>query len=79
MGDRERLNQWMEQNRHNCRTLAEMTGETRQSVYGFTSGNRPISDGFKWRFAAAFGLDQAQRVFADASQAEPLPGDLIPV
>ena len=61
--DSERLNTWMRERGFNYRTLAEVTGDTYSLIYMMAKGQRDVNDAFKWRFASAFGWDEAQRVF----------------
>ena len=57
------LAEWMEHNGFTNRTLAGELGFTYDLLYAVTNGKRPISDGFRWRFAQRFGWDVAQSIF----------------
>lgn len=63
MNEKERLNQWMEARGFDTKTLAAATGDSFSSIYMITKGNRDVNDAFKWRFALAFGWDEAIQIF----------------
>lgn len=65
MSEKQRLIQWMEENGHNYRTLADATGDTYSTIHMMTKGDRAISDAFKWRFQKTFGHEEAFKVFGE--------------
>ena len=60
------LVEWMERNAYTNRTLADSLGFTYDLLYKVTSGERPVSEGFRWRFAQRFGWNEAVAIFGDA-------------
>lgn len=67
MTKQERLLQWMREKGFNMETLAQATGDSYSSIYMMTKGGRSLNDAFKWRFALAFGWEEASRIFDSAS------------
>jgi transcriptional regulator with XRE-family HTH domain len=65
MSDKQRLRQWMEQNGYDYRSLAAATGDTRTSIHMMVYGNRSVNQAFMWRFANAFGFNEAKKVFVE--------------
>jgi len=63
MNEKERLNQWMQARGFDTKTLAAATGDSFSGIYMITKGDREVNDAFKWRFALAFGWDEATQVF----------------
>lgn len=67
--DRDRLLRWMQERDMDIEALGAATGDTYSALFlmlraeGRTA--RPIGVKFIWRFAHAFGLDEAAKVFAD--------------
>ncbi len=59
------LKTWMRNNNFTNSSLAERLGISYESVYKIAEDIRPVSNGFKWRFTQAFGLETAQSIFAD--------------
>lgn len=60
----EQLNAWMHANGHTNTTLATAMGYSYEYIYKLTQGERPVTEGFRWRFAQTFGWDEAQRLFS---------------
>lgn len=63
MNEKERLTQWMQEKGFDTDTLAAATGDSFSSIYMITKGDRKVNDAFKWRFAVAFGWQEASQVF----------------
>lgn len=59
------LRVWMEQQGLTNGQVAKKTGYSREQVWRLATGERPITEGFKWRFAETFGIDTALAVFGD--------------
>ncbi len=57
------LQKWMKAQGLTAPQVARRMGYDRVLVWRFATGERPISDGFKWRFAETFGSDTAAQVF----------------
>lgn len=70
MNETQRLKQWIDEHGFDVARLAEVTGDSYSNVYLMTTGRRPINDGFRWRFAVAFGWQEASHVF-DVAVVEP--------
>lgn len=68
MSELERLKRWMQENDLDYRSLANATGDTYSAIHMMTNGKREINGAFKWRFAEAFGHDEAKKVFGEQSQ-----------
>lgn len=68
MNEVERLRKWMDETGHTMPSLAKAINLSYDGVYqalnvrGVTGR---VSNGFKWRFTQAFGLETAQSIFAD--------------
>lgn len=69
MKEKERLLRWMQERGFDTQTLADATGDTFSTIHMITKGDRRVNDAFKWRFAVAFGWDEAAKVF-DVPQAQ---------
>lgn len=67
------LKTWMEQQGLNNSALARRMGVSYELVYKIVEGQRPVSDGFKWRFSQTFGADVAESIFGNRPQPEPAP------
>lgn len=65
MDEKQRLNQWMEVNGLDYRSLAEATGDTYSNIHMMTKGNRAVSDAFKFRFWRTFGQEATISVFGE--------------
>lgn len=63
MDERERLLQWMQEKGFSTSSLAESTGDAFSNIHMMLKGDRKLNDAFKWRFAVAFGWDEAVTVF----------------
>lgn len=59
------LAEWMERNGYSNRTLAEALGFSYDLLYKVTSGERPVSEGLRWRFAQRFGWEEAVALFGE--------------
>lgn len=68
----EQLTTWMQSNGHTNCSLAMAMGYSYEYIYKLTTGERPVTEGFRWRFARTFGWEEVQRVFGDA-ESEPIP------
>lgn len=63
MNDKQRLLQWMHDNGYSTRSLAAKIGVSHTGIHYMTSGDRPVSDAFKWRFKKVFGAEIADSLF----------------
>ena len=62
----EQLIEWMQLNGHTNSSLAAAMGYSYEYIYKLAAGERPVTEGFRWRFAKTFGWEEAQRVFGEA-------------
>lgn len=65
------LKNWMETQELSNSALARRMGVSYELVYKIVEGQRPVSDGFKWRFSQTFGADVAESIFGKRSELEP--------
>lgn len=65
MAPNDKLKQWMDEQGHDYRSIADATGDTYSAVHMMVNGKREISDGFKWRFATAFTQTVAESLFGE--------------
>lgn len=63
MPDSERFSAWMKEKGFSTNSLAEAMNESYSTIWFIANGERPASDGFKWRFALTFGYEEATRLF----------------
>lgn len=63
---------WMQSVGHTNSSLAVAMGYSYEYIYKLTAGERPVTEGFRWRFAQKFGWQEAERVFAE-NLATPTP------
>lgn len=68
MTEQEILLHFMQERGFDFESLAAATGDSRSSIYMITRGGRPVNDAFKWRFAQAFGWEEAERLFGKPIQ-----------
>ena len=64
----EELRKWMEQNKVSNSDLAERLGLSYNYIYLIVNGQRDITDTFRWRFAQAYGYDEATRLFTQPTE-----------
>jgi plasmid maintenance system antidote protein VapI len=57
------LKVWMDEKGYSNRQLAQELNLSYDIIYKMSTGKRPITDGFKWRFFQRFGLEEASRIF----------------
>lgn len=65
----EQLTAWMQAHGHTNSSLAAAMGYSYEYIYKLTQGERPVTEGFRWRFSQTFGWEEAERLF----NAEPTP------
>jgi len=65
MGERKRLLAWLEKQKMPQAELARQLGFSEIYVWKISSGDKPITDAFKWRFAQTFGFDVAEQLFGE--------------
>lgn len=65
MEPREKLQLWMDENGHSKTTLAKALGLSYAFIYKITEGRdgKYMTDTFKFRFIARFGMEEASKVF----------------
>ena len=68
----EQLQKWMKAQGLTSPQVAKKMHYSRELVWRVSTGERPISDGFKWRFSETFGAQAASEVFGTTSQPEPV-------
>ena len=59
------LAKWMDAMQIGDQELANKLGINRSYVALMRTGRRNMSDGFRWRFANAYGFDQARRILGE--------------
>lgn len=64
----EELRKWMEQNKVSNSDLAERLGLSYNYIYLIVNGQRDITDTFRWRFAQAYGYEEATRLFTQPAE-----------
>lgn len=62
----ENLRDWMNRNEMSNTQVAKRMGIGRELVWRFVTGERPVTERFKWRFVETFGIDAAIEVFGDS-------------
>lgn len=68
MEPRERLTTWMAAHHMTKEDLAAAVGLSSNMIWRITSGNREVSDNFRWRFGKTFGFDTALRLLEDEEE-----------
>ena len=63
MTENEKLRQWLNENNKKIVDLADAIGWSYNYVANMVSGNKPLTDGFRWRFGEVYGFEAAQAVF----------------
>lgn len=69
----ESLERWAAAKGFDIDELAAVMDESYSTIYRMFKQQRPVNDAFKWRFAKAFGWDEAQNVFESQSLHESYP------
>lgn len=59
------LKKWMDENKIDVRSLADLLSFNQSSIYKFLIGNRPASWEFKHRFAVIYGIEKATEIFGE--------------
>lgn len=57
------LREWMKANNFDVKTLAEHLGINPFTIYKFLNGERAASDGFRLKFADAYGMEMQRQIF----------------
>ncbi len=65
METKDRLVAWMHDKGMKQKDLAKALGFETSYISMIVSGQRVITDAFRWRFAQAFGFDVAAELFGD--------------
>lgn len=65
------LRAWMEAHAYTIRQLADRMGISYDGVYQALKVRESCSPEFKWRFAEAFGWEEAERVFGVERTSQP--------
>lgn len=78
MNEVTRLHAWMEKHAYTKRQLADRMGMSYDGVYQTLKVRKSCSPEFKWRFAEAFGWEEAQSIFGtqQAPSSKPVPHPL---
>ena len=65
--ENERLDAWMVLEGYDYKGLAERLGFDPSYVWYIRAGHRPVTESFRWRFAAEFGFELAAKLFGGDS------------
>lgn len=68
MNDNERILAWMKERNIGNSELAAALGISYDLAYKVTTGQRIVTDAFKWQFQQAYGYEEASRLFAQPQQ-----------
>ena len=69
MTPKENLATWMKFNGYGAVALGQELGVTSNYIYYLLSGERTISDSFRWKFSQLVGYETAQRVLGEGQHA----------
>lgn len=68
MTENERILAWMKERNIGNSELAAAMGISYDLAYKVTTGQRIITDTFRWRFAQAYGYEEATRLFTQPTE-----------
>jgi plasmid maintenance system antidote protein VapI len=68
MTENERILEWMKTRNIGNSDLATAMGISYDLAYKVTTGQRIITDAFKWQFQQAYGYEEATRLFTQPTE-----------
>jgi transcriptional regulator with XRE-family HTH domain len=70
MEAKDKLTVWMQSHRMTRDDLAKGLGLSSNFLWRILSGNRPMTDSFRWKFGMVYGFDIAVRILLDEPEGE---------